>query len=154
MVVASELKQKLDERDFSRVRSRLKRDHNYNDDYIARMEEEYKKFIALCASSRTTGLGIARELDEFWHAHLMFTKDYESMCDQVKGSFIHHNPADEEESDGSRKQKVLVGYTKTYELYVNSFGDPPKEFWPLPNDASTRLDCSIWCLQCMTDCMD
>lgn len=34
------------------------------------------------------------EADEVWHEMLMFTRDYQSFCDRLAGTFIHHAPHD------------------------------------------------------------
>jgi hypothetical protein len=32
-------------------------------------------------------------MDDFWHAHILFTQDYAAMCQAVAGQFLHHRPS-------------------------------------------------------------
>ena len=36
---------------------------------------------------------VDRRVDEFWHAHILFTQDYAAMCKAVAGQFLHHRPS-------------------------------------------------------------
>lgn len=33
-----------------------------------------------------------RNIDEYWHAHILYTKKYFKDCDRIFGKYQHHNP--------------------------------------------------------------
>ena len=63
--------------------SREAADHN---------EIEYKRFLTLLA--KYPGLVIVpnRNVDQFWHGHILDTAKYAEDCKQVFGHFLHHFP--------------------------------------------------------------
>lgn len=53
------------------------------------------------------------EIDNMWHTFLLFTKDYQSFCNQyLNGSFFHHDPL-------PRKTKKIS--PKRYELELEKY---------------------------------
>jgi hypothetical protein len=60
---------------------------------ILRLEDHYRAFIALVLLQPEKPYGMGGDLDTYWHAHLLHTKDYAAMCESVVGFFIHHAPA-------------------------------------------------------------
>lgn len=63
----------------------------YSKDEIDEMEIEYKRYIGLVIAHGR--IPMPPKLDEFWHNHVLFTKDYAAMCEAVVGHFIHHDPS-------------------------------------------------------------
>lgn len=52
----------------------------------------YKRFIALTMLGYR-GLDVPSEdVDEVWHTHILFTREYADFCDQLGAGFIHHVP--------------------------------------------------------------
>jgi hypothetical protein len=57
------------------------------------VEREYRQFLYLIACNPgTTVVPWSRDLDNFWHEHILDTAKYAADCDAIMGSFIHHNP--------------------------------------------------------------
>lgn len=80
----------------------------------------YKNFLKLSKKHRSEGLVPTREIDEFWHNHILYTKRYFEDCLQIFGHYLHHRPAMPDEN----KQELITGYLKTKELYLEEFGEP------------------------------
>lgn len=91
------------------------------------MEVEYKRFMALCAACATVKdpMIMTSAVDPMWHAHILFTKDYEHMCALMGSRYLHHDPAFPEELPN-----LGDGYENTMHLYRVNFGEPNKHFWP------------------------
>lgn len=87
---------------------------------------EYKRFIYLVAISPTM-LSPSKIVDEVWHLHLTYTKDYwDTFCAKVIGRPIHHNP-----SDGADVLRFHNAYDDCLKLYQSEFEQaPPLRFWP------------------------
>jgi hypothetical protein len=62
----------------------------------------------------------SREIDEFWHNHILYTKNYFQDCLNIFGHYLHHEPAKAEDD----KQHLINHYLKTKQLYVAEFGEP------------------------------
>lgn len=84
--------------DLSHVRARAVKDGHYAKNDILRIESLYKDFMLECMVEKDSR-EVAPEIDEFWHTHLLFTKDYAKMCMDIGGFFVHHNPADDAHPD-------------------------------------------------------
>lgn len=94
---------------------------------VNQLEDEYKCFLMMCLSHEEgVAIPISRPVDQMWHTHILFTKDYQSLG-QAVGRFIHHNPTvSEEERSG-----LADAYTNgTIPLYRSMFGEPSLRWWP------------------------
>lgn len=93
---------------------------------------EYRKWIALHIamydpdfvtahfSGERMTLGMpSRYIDNTWHRHILFTKDYPMFCKTVAGRMIHHNPC-------TRQNVSRMKANATRKAYGILFGDMPK----------------------------
>ncbi|HXQ73663.1 MAG TPA: hypothetical protein VN844_24390 [Pyrinomonadaceae bacterium] len=87
---------------------------------LARTEQEYLKFLAL--NYAYPGLTIVpdKDVDEFWHQHILDTRAYANDTMSIFGYFLHHfpylgtrGPADEE--------RLAQCYSDTRDLYEIHF---------------------------------
>jgi hypothetical protein len=56
------------------------------------MEVEYKRYLILHAKDPSLALAPERDVDRFWHMHILDTRKYAADCDAVFGRFVHHFP--------------------------------------------------------------
>lgn len=102
---------------------RLMKENLWDELYTLRVIEEYKKFIYLATKQRVAP---SFEIDQVWHTHILFTNDYQAMCDAFVGTFLHHNPNTKEDTRTVGKDQ----YIATKEGYRLTFGiEPPKDIW-------------------------
>lgn len=98
--------------------------------YTQRVIEEYRRFIFLCCIS-PKGASPSKAVDEAWHLHLTYTKNYwEAFCKNTLGKDIHHYP-----SNGGDKEdhKHTNWYNETLEFYEEVFDEePPADIWLRP----------------------
>ncbi|MDP9175259.1 MAG: hypothetical protein M3O30_15540 [Planctomycetota bacterium] len=88
-----------------------------------RVESEYRQFLYLIAANPgKTVVPWSRDLDDFWHAHILDTAKYAQDCQALTGSFIHHNPHLPEGSPLHR-----VAFSDTREMYRAAFGESAKK---------------------------
>lgn len=88
----------VDENIFQRVH---KKHPDWSRVKVIELIREYKNFLYVCARDESENVPSA-EVDEIWHEHILFTKDYEDWCNFL-GRKIHHNPE-------------KVGENKNYEV--------------------------------------
>lgn len=80
----------------------------------------YKDFLILKKIHRNIALVPTREIDEFWHNHILYTKEYVADCMNIFGHYLHHQPASPKEDP----EEMVKAYLKTKELYFNEFKRP------------------------------
>ncbi|GMI45446.1 hypothetical protein TrCOL_g13578 [Triparma columacea] len=70
-----------------------------------------------------TKLSPPHSIDEVWHAHILYTKNYREYCLEVCGNFIDHNPegaAMDSKSVVARMRRIAA----TIAAYEDTFGEP------------------------------
>ena len=80
---------------------------------------EYRRWLYLCKiAPKGEGLGMcSADVDEIWHAHILFTHQYATDCRRLIGHFLHHAPTSEEE----KAKGDDTASRSTRELYLTTF---------------------------------
>jgi hypothetical protein len=102
--------------DFSCVRKRVVKYASADFD-IDRAIEEYQSWMVLLSYVTDRWLYVPNpELDEVWHTHLIFTRDYLNLCSALcgKGSYIHHQPEDVGNKMSDEEMKIMASYSKAH----------------------------------------
>ena len=86
-----------------------------------RHELEYKRFLALVAKYPEEAIVPDKNVDKFWHGHILDTMKYAEDCRNVFGYFLHHFPyfGMRDEEDAANLAKASG---RTQELYRQEFG--------------------------------
>ena len=96
-------------------------------DYAEAAVEEYRRFCFLAACSGHA-VSPSAEVDEVWHLHLHYTRDYwETFCPQVLRMSLHHEPGGRSRT---QDRQFRDQYADTLASYQRFFGAPPESFWP------------------------
>src|SRR6266571_4054321 len=61
-------------------------------EYADRMELAYKRFLTLLVTHSEETLAPCKDVDKFWHGHILDTLKYADDCDRLFGRFLHHFP--------------------------------------------------------------
>src|SRR5581483_11586611 len=80
-------------------------------------EKSYKNFLFLQKKYSHLNLVPNREIDEFWHNHILHTKNYFNDCQQIFGHYLHHSPA----VAGEAPDQLIEAYLLTKQLYLQEF---------------------------------
>ncbi|MCP4379910.1 MAG: hypothetical protein GY798_00530 [Hyphomicrobiales bacterium] len=107
---------------------RLAAEQGWTRGFARRVIEEYRRFVYLaCVGQRE--VTPSRQVDEAWHLHLTYTRDYWSrFCADVLGRPLHHGPTRGGEAED---RKYRDSYAATLAGYESEFGLPPdKDVWP------------------------
>ena len=92
-------------------------------EHADRAEAAYKNYLTVLAKhpEKIEEVLLSREVDEFWHAHILHTMKYADDCEKVFGNFLHHNPQTTPRTPAdAQKRSALM--EKTRRLYQNEFG--------------------------------
>lgn len=82
--------------------------------------ELYKNFLFLNKKHPGKSLVPTREIDEFWHNHILHTQKYVNDCLQIFGHYFHHQPASPDEDPAH----LVQGFLMTKEYYLAEFNQP------------------------------
>lgn len=86
----------------------------------------YKNYLLLFKKYLHESIVPTREVDEFWHNHILYTKNYMRDCMNIYGQYLHHEPT----SSSENTQILTNNYLKTKELYFKEFGESLKLITP------------------------
>ncbi|MGE0283677.1 MAG: hypothetical protein AB7P20_24095 [Rhizobiaceae bacterium] len=113
---------------------RLARENGWELDFASRAVDEYRRFIYLTSIAKEM-LTPSEEVDQVWHLHLVYTRDYwQRFCKETLRRDLHHAPT---EGGPAEQEKFLEAYRRTLALYHDEFGGtPPADIWP---DEATRF---------------
>ncbi len=93
-------------------------------EYAGRMELAYKRFLTLLVTHPEETLAPCKDVDKFWHGHILDTLKYAEDCDRLFGRFLHHFPY-----FGMRGAEDAANLAKAAEttrrLYRQEFGSGP-----------------------------
>jgi hypothetical protein len=70
----------------------LEEGQGWSCEYADRMELAYKRFLTLLVTHPEETLAPCKDVDKFWHGHILDTLKYADDCDRVFGRFLHHFP--------------------------------------------------------------
>lgn len=113
--------------------ARLARENGWSAAEAERVIEEYRRFafLAVTAGHQVTP---SDAVDQAWHLHLTYTRDYwERFCPEVLGRPLHHGPTAGGAAEGRRYFEQYAATLKSYEAV---FGPAPADLWP---SAARRL---------------
>jgi hypothetical protein len=112
------------------VEERLKIKELLPEDHIAPAILGFRRYVAIRILGHKGYPVPSKEVDEVWHAFILFTKDYGEFCRQVCGHFLHHVP---HTSRDQKSDPPTVPYSEVYRKY---FGH---------DDGAIGEKCAIFC---------
>lgn len=106
---------------------RLAAENGWQPGFTQRAIEEYRRF-AFLAIAAGHPVSPPEAVDQVWHLHLLYTRDYwGEFCPKTLGAPLHHGPA---RGGIAEKDKLTDWYGKTLASYRRFFGEPPADLWP------------------------
>lgn len=84
-------------------------------------EWKYKMFLKLIYLYPQEKIVPDKEIDKFWHYHILDTRDYIKVTNKIFGRYLHHNPYFGLK-DGEDRIELHICFQKTQELYKKHFG--------------------------------
>jgi hypothetical protein len=145
----AEMMDVINQIDLSRVSRQVAKEHpEWTQGRLDAAIAEYRKFLCLVKAGHNN-ISPCLDVDEIWHAHILFTMDYVRDCNKVFGFYMHHNPLDDEEEerqeteDSGSVELQSQGFHNTFVAYQQVFGAlPPAAVWGttgLEDDLCARI---------------
>jgi hypothetical protein len=91
--------------------------------FVEHMETQYKRYLTLVAKYPREAIAPAKDVDKFWHAHILDTRKYIDDCERVFGFYLHHFPYFGLRGADDAAALAKAG-ERTRELYEAEFGAP------------------------------
>ncbi len=82
--------------------------------------QRYKNFLWLHKLHPKVALVPTKDIDECWHNHILYTRNYARDCEQLFGHYFHHIPA----QPGAGEAELASNYMQTKALYLQTFHQP------------------------------
>ncbi len=79
----------------------------------------YKNFLLLILKYPRLHLSPTKDIDEVWHNHILFTREYTRDCLEIFGKYLHHNPV--KNIGPKEKQMLQKAGARASELYFQEF---------------------------------
>lgn len=86
-------------------------------------ETEYRRFLYLLKAFPRVNLAPSKDVDAFWHCHILDTVKYARDCEQIFGYFQHHAPVLGMASEKGMQLQQQAG-ERMRELYEATFKLP------------------------------
>jgi hypothetical protein len=110
--------------------------------FAEHLETQYKRYLTLVAKYPREAIAPGRDVDRFWHAHILDTRKYIDDCERVFGFYLHHFPY-----FGMRGPQDAAALAKagerTRELYEAEFGAEPGGSHAAFCSAAAEAFCSV-----------
>lgn len=85
------------------------------------VEKQYRAYLALTLAFPERSLAPSKEIDAFWHQHILDTEKYAQDCELICGRFLHHFPYFGIRGDDDA-QSLERSFGETKALLIEHFG--------------------------------
>jgi hypothetical protein len=109
--------------------------YGWTGEHTERIELAYRRFLVLRARFPQAQIAPTRDIDAFWHAHILDTRKYAADCERIFGEFVHHYPYLGLLGD---QDKLDQAAATLCQLFVSEFGEE------VPNNARGAAG-AAWC---------
>ena len=100
------------------VRNRLLRQGLMPSTWVDEAILEFRRYLGFRLLADRPPSMLSKPVDEVWHTCLLFSRLYADLCQQVFGSFIHHDPATIADPDPEATWQAFVS------AYRAAYGEP------------------------------
>lgn len=128
----------IDSHDYSGVMRHVKKEFAklgkaVTDEWLEAGVLALKQYYAIAVLDAKNMHAVSAEVDPFWHAHILHTKQYVDFCQEIAGRYLHHNPLDHADKEEVGFVKQL--YDFTLQRYDDCFAMFDRRFYPAnPNN--------------------
>ena len=91
-------------------------------EYAESIERAYRNYLTMLVKhpEDAEDIVVSKDVDEFWHTHILHTMKYTEDCEKVFGTYLHHNPEVGERTQAVLDKKAVLA-EKTRRLYQQEF---------------------------------
>src|SRR5216683_7741354 len=91
-------------------------------EYAETVERAYRNYLTMLVRhpEDAEDIVVSKDVDEFWHTHILHTMKYTEDCERVFGTYLHHNPDVGGRAPAEIERKAAL-VEKTRRLYQQEF---------------------------------
>ena len=122
----TEIEHSVEQLDLERIAWKVMHDQfkpEMSEDEVSRAVHQYRRFLSLKIRYPNANLVPTDEIDLVWHTHILDTSNYASDCQNLFGSFLHHDPYFGELGNETQDDMEEM-FNDTSELWKREFGEP------------------------------
>ncbi len=92
-------------------------------EYAESIERAYRNYLIVLVKhpEDIEEIVVSKDVDEFWHTHILHTMKYTEDCEKVFGTYLHHSPDIGGRAPAEIERKAAL-VEKTQRLYQQEFG--------------------------------
>ena len=92
-------------------------------EYAESVDQAYRHYLAMLVKypEHAEDIMLSKDVDEFWHTHILQTVKYADDCQAVFGNFLHHDPHIGPRTPADLEKRAALA-DKTRRLYEQEFG--------------------------------
>lgn len=95
----------------------------WDQEYADRVELRYRRYLCMILYNGGRGSVVpTKEIDLFWHQHILDTRAYAKDCQRVFGEFLHHFPYFGMRGDEDARN-LDSAFAETKAMYARLFGE-------------------------------
>src|SRR6266571_3031304 len=93
-------------------------------EYAEGIERGYRTYLTMLAKypDHAEDILLSKDVDEFWHTHILQTIKYTEDCEAVFGKYLHHAPHVGEVTPAVKEKRMVLA-EETRRLYQQEFGN-------------------------------
>jgi len=123
----------------------------WDQEYTDYVELRYKRYLCMILLNENGSVVPTKDIDLFWHQHILDTRAYAQDCNHVFGYFVHHFPYFGMRSEQDA-QDLLDSFEETKLLHKTLFNEEYAVEYNVGNDSSRCHKCSSKCHKCASGC--
>ncbi|HSU14116.1 hypothetical protein [Longimicrobium sp.] len=110
------------ELDLRLVKKKVASETDWSEEKVNHLASVYRRFLFLCY--KHPGVTVAtRDVDAFWHRHILDTRKYAADCQEMFGFFLHHDPHALHRDPDLTRSVLDDRFRETHRLYEMEFGE-------------------------------
>src|SRR6267378_239856 len=92
-------------------------------EYAESVERAYRNYLTILVKhpGDAEDIVVSKDVDEFWHTHILHTMKYTEDCERVFGTYLHHKPDVGGRAPAEIERKAAL-VEKTRRLYQQELG--------------------------------
>ena len=114
-------------------------------------ETEYRRFLYLLKTFPKVEMAPQKDVDTFWHYHILDTMKYARDCEQIFGYFLHHYPYLGMEGENGLElqqqaaERICELYQATFKVPYAGAAELPAAWCVSPGIAKAGATQTAWC---------
>jgi hypothetical protein len=140
--------------DLSMVKMKLmdkEEGQGWDKEYADYVEQRYKRYLCMVYINPTGSVVPTKDIDLFWHQHILDTHAYSKDCQLIFGKFLHHFPYFGMRGEEDAKD-LLNSFEETKFLHKQLFGEDYAIEYSGDTSSSACHKCSCKCKKCASGC--